>query len=61
MYEWEVQYSETKTDNERISCASWTATVYAETEDEARKIIAEEEPGKTIDKITRGECIDDDV
>jgi len=61
MYEWEVQYSETKTDNERISCASFTATVFAETEDEARQIMAEEEPGKTIDKITRGECIDDDV
>ena len=61
MYGWEVQYSETKTDNQRISCASLTATVYAETEEEARQIMAEEEPGKAIDKITRGECIDDDV
>jgi len=61
MYEWEVRYSETTADNERISCASWAATVYAETEDEVRQIMGKEEPGKSIDKITRGECIDDDV
>lgn len=61
MYEFEVQYSETKKEGTRISCECWTATVYAEDEDDARAIMAEEEPGKAIDKITRGERIDDDA
>ena len=60
MYEWEVRYSKTKKDDTRISCECWTATVIAEGEDEVRAIMAEEEPGKDIDKITRGERIDDD-
>lgn len=55
MYEWEVQYSETKTEGTRILFECWTATAYAEDEDEVRAIMAEEEPGKAIDKITRGE------
>ncbi len=61
MYEFEVQYSETKKEGTRISCECWTAMVYAKDEDEARAIMAEEEPGKTIDKITRVERIDDDA
>lgn len=60
MYEWEVRYSETKTQGGRISCECWTATVCAENEAEVRAIMAEYEPGKTIDEITRGERIDDD-
>lgn len=60
MYEWEVRYSETKKDGSRISCECWTVTVYAEDEDEVRAIVAEEEPGKAIDKITRGDFIGDD-
>lgn len=61
MYEWEVRYSDTKKEGTRISCECWTATVYAEDEDEVRAIMAEEETGKSIDKITRGERIDDDA
>lgn len=61
MYEWEVQYSETKTEGTRISCESWTATIFAKDENEVRAIMAEEEPGMTIDKITRGDRIDDDA
>ena len=61
MYEFEVRYSETKKEGARISCECWTATVCAEDENEVREIMAEEEPGKTIDKITRGECLDDDA
>jgi len=60
MYEWEVRYSETKKEGTRISCECWTATVCAEDEAEVRAIMAEEEPGKAIDKITRGERLDDD-
>lgn len=61
MYEWKVQYSETKKEGTRISCECWTATVCAENEDEVRAIMAEEEPGKAIDKITRVELLDDDA
>lgn len=61
MYEWEVHYSETKREGTRISCETWRANVYAEDEDEVRQIMAEEEPGKAIDKIVRGERIDDDA
>jgi len=61
MYEYEVRYSVTKTEGTRISCECWTATVCAESEDEVRAIMAEEEPGKAIDKITRGELLDDDA
>ena len=61
MYEWEVSFSETKQVGTRISCECWTAKVYAEDEDEVRSIMAEEEPGKAIDKITRGERLDDDA
>jgi hypothetical protein len=61
MYEWKVQYSETKKEGTRISCECWTATVFAEDEDEVRTIMADEEPGKAIDKITRGERLDDDA
>lgn len=61
MYEWEVQYSETKTEGTRISCECWTAAICAEDEDEVRAIMAEEEPDMTIDKITRGERIDDNA
>jgi hypothetical protein len=60
MYEWEVRYSETTKEGPRISCESWTAAVYAEDEDEVRAIMAEDEPGKAIDKITRGEHLDAD-
>lgn len=60
MYEWEVKYSETKRDGSRISCESWKATVYADDEEEVRRIMASEEPGKTIDKIVRGACLDDE-
>lgn len=35
------------------------AEVYAEDEGEVREIMAEEEPGMKIDKITRGEYIPD--
>lgn len=61
MYEWKVRYSETKKEDARISCECWTATVCADDEDEVRAIMAEEEPGKAIDNITRGDCIDDDA
>ncbi len=61
MYEWEVRYSETKTEGTRISCECWRVTVLAEDEDEVRAIMAEEEPGKAIDKITRVERLDDDA
>lgn len=60
MYEWEVKYSETKREGSRISCESWKATVYADDEEEVRRIMASEEPGKTIDKIVRGACLDDE-
>lgn len=59
MYEWHVKYSETKTEGTRISCSMYTATVYADDEDEVRKIMAEEEPGMVIDSIIKGETIDD--
>lgn len=59
MYEWEVQYSETKKDGGFISCGCWTATVYAEDEDEVRAVMATNESGKAINKITRGERVDD--
>jgi len=61
MYEFEVQYSETKKEGTRISFECWKATICAEDEGEVRAIMAEEEPGKAIDKITRGERIDDDA
>jgi hypothetical protein len=61
MYEFEVRYSETKKEGTRISWDSWIATVCAEDENEVRKIMAEDEPGKAIDKITRGKWIDDDT
>lgn len=61
MYEWEVQYSETKMEGTQILFECWTATAYAKDEDEVRAIMAEEEPGKDIDKITRGERVDDDA
>lgn len=60
MYEWKVEYSETKKEGTRISFECWTATVFAENEAEVRAIMAEEEPDKDIDKITRGELVDDD-
>lgn len=44
----------------RISCGCWTVTVYAENEDEVRRFMAEEEPGKVIDKITRVEEVEDE-
>jgi hypothetical protein len=59
MYEWEVRYSETKKEGTRISCECWTATVCAEDEAEVREIMAEEEPSKAIDKITRGKRLDE--
>lgn len=58
MYEWTVRYSETKTIGTRISCECWTATLFAENEDEVRAIFADDMPEKTIDKITRGERVD---
>lgn len=58
MYEWEVRFSETQKLGTRISCECWKATVYADNEEEVRSIMAEEEPGKAIDKITRGESIE---
>lgn len=60
MYEWEVKYSETVKEGTRISCECWTAKVFAENEDEVRAIMAEEEPGKAIDEIVRGERIADE-
>ena len=61
MYEWQVSFSEVKEEGTRISCECWTATVYAENEDEVRAIMAKEEPGATINKITRGVCLADDA
>lgn len=58
MYEYEVRYSKTKKEGTRISCESWVAVLCAEDEAEVRAIMAEEEPGKTIDKITRMGLID---
>jgi len=55
MYEFEVQYSETKKEGTRISFECWKATICAEDEGEVRAIMAEEEPGKAIDKITRAD------
>jgi len=60
MYEWKVKYSKTDTIGTRISFGCFTAEVVAENEDEVRQIMAEEEPGMTIDKITRGEFLWDD-
>ena len=59
MYEWRVEYSNTETKGTRISCEMFIAEVYAEDEGEVREIMAEEEPGMKIDKITRGEYIPD--
>ena len=55
LYEWEVRYSKTWKEGTRIHCETWTAMVSAHDEGEARQIMAEEEPGKDIDLITRGE------
>lgn len=58
-YEWHVRFSVTATEGARISCRMGTATAYAETEAEARQIIADEIPGADVDEITRGEALED--
>lgn len=59
-YKWVVRYSSTKKEGTRISCSMLTAEVYASDEAEVRMIMGEEAPGMTIDKIERGEPIDEE-
>lgn len=59
MYEWTVKYSRTTCVGTRISHESWTTNVYAADENEVRQIMAEEEPGKDVGEIIRGEQVDD--
>lgn len=60
MFEWHVKYSETKKEGTRISCSMGGATIYADSEEEARQIMAEEMPDSTIDSLTKGDEIADD-
>jgi hypothetical protein len=53
LYEWHITYTETKTDADRISCSPYRVSIYAETADQARAIMAETQPGKTVEKITK--------
>jgi hypothetical protein len=59
LYQWMVHFSKTSKTGDNISCEIWDATIYAKDETEARKIFAEQQPGKTLDKIVRGQLIDD--
>ncbi|NHR06515.1 hypothetical protein HA052_15085 [Chromobacterium haemolyticum] len=59
MYEWHVKYSETKINGSLISCEVYTATVIADSEEEARAIMAEAEPDMVIDSLNQGEAVDE--
>lgn len=52
MFDWKIRYSRTARVGDRISCEMGEVEVYADTEEEARKIFAEEMPsGSVIDAI----------
>ena len=57
LYEWTVHYSKTETTGTRIFCEKFSATIFAEDENEVREMMAEEQPDKSIDKITRGKLL----
>lgn len=60
MFEWNVKYSESSRERTRLSFSMGSLVVYADTEEEARKIIKEDEPDLNIDSIERGEELNDD-
>ena len=59
MWEWTVKLSITKRNGDRISCEMFEAEIFADDEDEVRKIVAENEPDAAIDGITKGEYLGD--
>lgn len=58
-YVFYVRYSKTSKAGTRISCDMASGEVVAKDEDEVRRIMAEEQPGWSVDEIVRVECLDD--
>ena len=50
---WKARLSKTTSDAERIGCEVATFTVYAQDEDEARAIIAEDLPEWRVESLAR--------
>jgi hypothetical protein len=59
MFEWIMEYSETTRNGTRIQITMGEACVDAETEEEARQIMAEEMPNAEINSIVKGEKVGD--
>jgi hypothetical protein len=51
MFEWEISYSKNTTTGSRIGCEMYRGRIFADSEDDARKIFAEEEPDMDLDDI----------
>ena len=51
MFEFEVRFSKTTRDANRIGCEMFVGAIYADSEAEAREIFAQNEPGMTLDSI----------